>query len=99
MDHERYMRWAIEVARGNPDAPIGAVIVDHETGEVLAEGLNRAAANPIWHGETDAIANCAEAHPGVDWTRLALYPPPSLAPCVPPRSCGAASRALSTAPP
>jgi tRNA(Arg) A34 adenosine deaminase TadA len=36
------MRWAIEVARGNPDAPFGAVIVDRETGEVLAEGLNRA---------------------------------------------------------
>ena len=73
MDHERYMRRAIEVARGNPDAPFGAVIVDRETGEVLAEGLNRAETNPIWHGETDAIANCAVAHPDVNWTGLALY--------------------------
>jgi tRNA(adenine34) deaminase len=93
------MRWAIEVARGSPDEPFGAVIVDRETGEVLAKGLNRAATNPIWHGETDAIANCPEAHPGVDRTRLALYPPPSLTPSVPPRSCGATSCASPTAPP
>jgi tRNA(adenine34) deaminase len=42
VDHERYMRRAIEVARGNPEAPFGAVIVDQGTGEVFAEGLNRA---------------------------------------------------------
>ena len=73
MYHERYMRRAIEVARGNPEAPFGAVIVDRETGEVLVEGLNRAETNPVWHGEIGAIINCAEAHPGVDWTLLALY--------------------------
>ena len=42
LDHERHMRWAIEIAHGNPDAPFGTVIADHETGEVLAEGLNHA---------------------------------------------------------
>jgi tRNA(adenine34) deaminase len=73
VDHERYMRRAIEVARGNPEAPFGAVIVDRETGEVFAEDLNRAGTNPVWHAEIGAIVNCAEAHPGVDWTRLALY--------------------------
>jgi tRNA(Arg) A34 adenosine deaminase TadA len=67
------MRRAIEVARGNPDAPFGAVIVERETGEVVAEGLNRAEKNPVWHGEIGAIINCAENRPGVDWTRLVLY--------------------------
>jgi tRNA(adenine34) deaminase len=47
--------------------------VDRETGEVFAEDLNRAGTNPVWHAEIGAIVNCAEAHPGVDWTRLALY--------------------------
>ena len=67
------MRRAVRIARGNPEAPFGAVIVDRQTGEVLAEGLNRAETNPVWHGEIGAIINCAEAHPDVDWTRLALY--------------------------
>ena len=40
--HESHMRRAIEIARGNPDAPFGTVIADGETGEVLAEGLNDA---------------------------------------------------------
>jgi len=67
------MRRAIEVARGNPEAPFGCVILDGETGEVLAEGLNDAERNPMWHGEIAAIINCAESHPGVDWGRLSLY--------------------------
>jgi tRNA(adenine34) deaminase len=40
--------------------------VDRETSEVVAEGLNRAETNPVWHGEIGAIINCAEAHPGVE---------------------------------
>jgi hypothetical protein len=67
------MRRAIEVARGNPDAPFGAVIVDGETGEVIAEGLNRGEENPVWHGEIGAIVDCAENRPGVDRGRLVLY--------------------------
>lgn len=73
MDHERYMRRAIEVARGNPEAPFGCVIVDGETGEVVAEGLNDAQSNPILHGETAAILNLADARPDADWTRMTLY--------------------------
>ena len=42
MDHGRYMRRAVEIARGNPGDPFGCVIVDGETGEVVAEGLNDA---------------------------------------------------------
>ena len=64
--HERHMRRAVEVARGNPDAPFGTVIVDQQTGEILAEGLNDAHENPILHGEIDAILRLAGAHPDVD---------------------------------
>ncbi len=73
MDHERYMRRAVEIARGNPDAPFGCVIVLGETGEVVAEGLNDAQRNPVLHGETAAIINLAEAHPDANWTRMTLY--------------------------
>jgi len=48
VDHERYMRRAVEIARGNPDAPFGCVIVD---GTEVAEGLNDAERRPILHGE------------------------------------------------
>ena len=71
--HERHMRRAVEIARGNPDAPFGCVIADGETGEIVAEGLNDAQRNPILHGETAAIINLAEAQPEADWGRLALY--------------------------
>lgn len=73
MDHERYMRRAVEVARGNLDAPFGCVIADRETGAVLAEGLNKAEKNPISHGEIDAIIHLSAPRPEVDWTRLVLY--------------------------
>lgn len=73
MDHERHMRRAIEVARGNPDAPFGCVIADGETDEVVAEGLNDARRNPVLHGETAAIINLFEARPGADTSRLVLY--------------------------
>jgi tRNA(adenine34) deaminase len=46
LDHERHMRRAIEVARRNPDAPFGAVIMDDGSGELLAEGLNAGEKNP-----------------------------------------------------
>ena len=71
--HERHMRRAIEIAKGNPDAPFGTIIADGETGEILAEGLNDAEKNPILHGEIDAILNFAGNDSLVDWTRLVLY--------------------------
>jgi tRNA(adenine34) deaminase len=72
VNHEAHMRRALEIARGNPDAPFGCVIADGETGEVLAEGLNDAEKSPILHGETDAIIRLARA-PGVEWGRTILY--------------------------
>jgi tRNA(adenine34) deaminase len=73
-DHERYMRRAIEVARErNPARPFSGLIVDRDSGEILAEGINHVEDSPIFHGETDAIDRCARAHPGVDFSRTVLY--------------------------
>lgn len=55
LDHELYMRRAIELAGEVSDLPFGAVIVDQETGTILSEGWNRTSVNPTWHGEIDAI--------------------------------------------
>ncbi|MDP8938743.1 MAG: nucleoside deaminase [Actinomycetota bacterium] len=73
MDHERYMRRAVEIARRNPEAPFGCVILDVETGEVVAEGLNEAERSPVLHGETAAIINLFNTDPRVDTSRLVLY--------------------------
>ncbi len=73
MDHERHMRRAIQVARGNPDAPFGCVIVDGQTGEILAEGLNDAEKSPILHGETAAIMDLIERRPDADASAVVLY--------------------------
>ncbi len=67
------MRRAIEIAKGNPDAPFGCVIVERETGGVVAEGLNDAEESPVLHGETAAVMNLFEKHPGVDTSGLVLY--------------------------
>ena len=73
MDHERYMRRGIEIARGNPDAPFGCVIADAETGEILAQGLNDAEKSPILHGETAAIMDLIHKRPEADTSGLVLY--------------------------
>jgi tRNA(adenine34) deaminase len=71
--HEQYMRRAIEIARRNPQAPFAALLVDRQTGQVVAEGLNRWRENPTWHGEIEAINRCAAESPGVTWSGLRLY--------------------------
>jgi tRNA(Arg) A34 adenosine deaminase TadA len=73
LEHARYMRRAIELARRVPQFPFGAVLVVADSGAVVAEGWNRSAESPIWHGEVDAIHNCARARPGIDWSQLVLY--------------------------
>jgi tRNA(Arg) A34 adenosine deaminase TadA len=67
------MRLALEIARRNPQAPFGALLVDRRTGRVVAEGLNRWQESPTWHGEIDAINRCAAESPGVKWSELRLY--------------------------
>jgi len=71
--HKEYMCRALELARRNSEAPFGALLVDHRTGQVVAEGLNRWQENPTWHGEIDAINRCAAENPGVNWSGLRLY--------------------------
>ena len=70
--HEQFMQRAIEVARQNPAAPFGALLVGIDSGEILAEGVNRGGENPTWHGETDVINRFARLHPEADWGRLRM---------------------------
>lgn len=56
----KFMRQCIALAQEAVESggsPYGALIADPESGEVVATGRNDAALNPIWHGETAAIAN------------------------------------------
>lgn len=72
-DHERFMRRAIELGMRVPELPFGAVIVAGDTGAVVAEGWNRSAENPVWHGEIDAINGLVRSRPGFDGSNLLLY--------------------------
>lgn len=71
--HEHFMRRAILVARANPPAPFGAVLVDRESEVVVAEGVNRTRESPTWHGEVDVINRYALSCAEPIWPRLALY--------------------------
>ena len=51
MDHEYFMRRAIELALKVPQFPFGAIIVKRDTGEIIAEGFNQSTLNPTFHGE------------------------------------------------
>jgi tRNA(Arg) A34 adenosine deaminase TadA len=73
LDHATYMRRAIAQAKEVPLLPFGAVLVRGATGEVLAEGHNRSALSPTFHGEIDVINRLAADRPKVDWDSLALY--------------------------
>lgn len=67
------MSRAVEIARGNSEAPFGCVIVDEDSGEIVAEGLNDAERSPILHGGTAAIINLIETRPRMDCSGLILY--------------------------
>ena len=72
-DDDRYIRRAIELAANVPKYPFGTLLVDQKRAKVIAEGWNRSALNPTWHGEMDAINKCAASNPKIDWTSLTLY--------------------------
>ncbi len=73
LDHERFMRLAIELAKKVPRYPFGAVVVDVNTKTVVGEGWVRVNKNPIWHGEMTAINNCPDSDSGFDWKNVCLY--------------------------
>ena len=52
---EEYMRRALTVARQNPSRPYGAVIIDAQSGETVATGVNRVERNAVWHAELEAL--------------------------------------------
>jgi tRNA(Arg) A34 adenosine deaminase TadA len=67
------MHRAIELGKQVPQLPFGAVIVEGHTGEIVAEGWNRSAENPLWHGEIDSINNLVRSRPLFDGSDLLLY--------------------------
>jgi tRNA(Arg) A34 adenosine deaminase TadA len=71
--HEGFMRLALAQAGRNPNRPFGAVIVERDSGAVLAEAVNAVGVSPLFHGETAAIDACARAHRDIDWRTLSLY--------------------------
>ena len=73
MNHEYFMRRAIELALEVPQFPFGAIIVKRATGEIMAEGFNQSALNPTFHGEMVAINRCAELQQPLDWSEFDLY--------------------------
>jgi tRNA(Arg) A34 adenosine deaminase TadA len=70
---EHFMQRAVEIGKRNPGCPFGAVLVDIDTWEIVAEGLNDSQSNPVRHGEIDAIERCVVERPDVDWSKLWLY--------------------------
>ncbi len=72
-DHAEYMRAAIAEAKKNPAFPFGSVLVDGDSGSIVARGTNRADENPLWHGEVDVINRHAARHENIDWEQLLLY--------------------------
>jgi tRNA(adenine34) deaminase len=73
LDHEKFMRRAIEQAKKVPECPFGAVVVSMSTKKVIGEGWVRAKKNPIWHGEMTAINNCPDDESGFKWSDACLY--------------------------
>lgn len=73
LDHEFFMRRAIELALNVPNLPFGALIVNRDTNEILAEGWNKTDINPTLHGEIDVINQLALRNENMDCSRLVLY--------------------------
>jgi len=73
LDHEKFMRLAIEQAQKVPECPFGSVVINIKTQKVVAEGWVRVEKNPIWHGEMTALNNCPDTDSGFNWREVALY--------------------------
>ena len=73
LEHESFMRRAIELALNVPNLPFGALIVNRDTNEILAEGWNKTDINPTWHGEIDVINQLVLRQESLDASKLVLY--------------------------
>jgi tRNA(adenine34) deaminase len=73
MNHEHFMRRAIELAKRAPQYPFGALIVRRDDGQCVGRGVNRSDLNPTYHGEMVAINDCAVRHRAEDWRGFDLY--------------------------
>ena len=78
------MRMALALAQAAADlgeVPVGAVVVDEATGEVISEGYNRPIAgnDPTAHAEIQALRAAATARGNYRLTGLTLYV--TLEPC------------------
>lgn len=67
------MQRALDVARGNPAAPFGAILIDPDTGEELAAGLNDSQRDPTLHGEINCIQKAAAAHGRARLKKATIY--------------------------
>ena len=70
---QHWMELAISVARQNPSAPFGAVIINIDSDVELARGVNRALVDPTLHAEMVALHACFTAHAPSRSEPLALY--------------------------
>lgn len=77
IDHDRFMRRAIELAQNAPDNPFGSLLVNKESGEIVAEGWNQTKEkrDPTSHGEMEAINDYVNRHryEETNWRDLILY--------------------------
>jgi len=94
IDHQANMRIALALAQAGADAgetPVGALVVDPATGEILGQAHNAPIANcdPTAHAEIRAIRQAAERLGNYRLTGLVLYV--TLEPC--PMCAGAISHA------
>ncbi len=88
VDHERFMRMALEEAElgaGEGNVAVGSIIIDGET--VVARGRNLVTSDsdPTAHAETVALRHAGKALGRTDFTGLVLYT--TFEPC--PMCCGA----------
>jgi tRNA(adenine34) deaminase len=77
INHEHFMRQAIELGKKVPAKPFGALLVHKVTKEIFGEGWNQSTEkeNPTSHGEMEAIIDCVEKHKSEKdyWSNLILY--------------------------
>ena len=78
------MRMALALAQAaanDGEVPVGAIVVDESTGEVVSEGFNRPVAthDPTAHAEIAALRRAAETRENYRLTGLTLYV--TLEPC------------------